>query len=319
MPNDKQQQHLYNPTFKLSFLHPKYWLTWLALLGAAIFAFIPASIRDRLAIPIAKFVTRKQDSTVVRRAKINLAMCFPDKSEEQKETILNNTFIKAVQYMLGYSELLMRSTKFNQDKGILHGEENLFPLLESGERVIILALHAWAIDYPAVMLASRGYKVTNIMKTQQNLVADWLMHKQRMQYGGRIFHRDTGVKPFLKSINEGYIGYWAADEDLGRKQSVFVPLFGTEKATLKGFGKLARITKAKVIPILPAYNDKLHKYEVFILPALENFPTGDEEQDARMMNSAIEELLTGREEHYMWNLPLLKTRPDGSKPYRRIR
>jgi lauroyl-KDO2-lipid IV(A) myristoyltransferase len=143
-----------------------------------------------------------------------------------------------------------------------------------------------------------------------------MMHKQRMQYGGRIFHRDAGIKPFLRSINEGYIGYWAADEDHGPQNSVFAPFFATEKATLKGFGKLAKLTKAKVVPILPTYNDKLHKYEVFILPALENFPTGDEEQDAAMMNAAIKELLTGREEHYMWNLPLLKTRRDGSKIYR---
>ncbi|MHA2939825.1 lauroyl-Kdo(2)-lipid IV(A) myristoyltransferase [Vibrio sp. RC27] len=319
MSNDKQQQHLYNPTFKLCFLHPKYWLTWIGISMAALLAFIPATIRDRLANKLSSFVISRKDSTVIRRAKINLSFCFPNKSEEDRETILRKTFEKAAQYMLGYSELQVRSTQFNQDKGILIGEENLFPLLESDQRVIILALHTWAIDYPAVMLASRGYKVTNIMKTQENLVIDWLMHKQRMQYGGRIYHRDVGIKPFLRSIKEGYIGYWAADEDHGHKNSVFAPFFGTEKATLKGFGKLAKLTNAKIVPILPAYNEKLHKYEVFILPALENFPTGDEEQDARKMNQAIEELLTGREEHYMWNLPLLKTRPDGSKPYRKAK
>lgn len=317
MINEKSQ-NLYNPTFKLCFLHPRYWLTWLGIATAALMAFVPANLRDQLANWLSTFVLKKDQSTIIRRARINLAFCFPDKSVEERETILKKTFQKAAQYMLGYSELQMRSTKFNQDKGILIGEDNLFPLLESGERVIILALHTWAIDYPAVMLASRGYKVTNIMKTQENLVSDWLMHKQRMQYGGRIYHRDVGIKPFLKSIKEGYIGYWAADEDHGLKNSVFAPFFGTEKATLKGFGKLAKLTNAKIVPILPAYNDQLHKYEVFILPALENFPTGDEEQDARMMNQAIEQLLAGREEHYMWNLPILKTRRDGSKPYRKI-
>jgi lauroyl-Kdo2-lipid IVA myristoyltransferase len=315
MSNEKLQHQLYDPTFKLGFLHPRYWFTWLGLGVAALLAYLPATIRDSLARKLSALVLKRKDSRVIRRSKINLSTCFPEKTDQEREAILNETYAKAAQYMLGYSELLMRSTKFNQDRGIIHGEENLFPLLESGERVIILALHAWAIDYPAVILASRGYKVTNIMKTQKNPIADWLMHKQRMQYGGRIFHRDVGIKPFLKSIKEGYIGYWAADEDLGRQHSVFVPFFGTEKATLKGFGKLARLTNAKIVPLLPAYNDQLHKYEVFILPALENFPTGDEEQDARMMNSAIEELLSGREEHYMWNLPLLRTRRDGRDVY----
>ena len=78
---------------------------------------------------------------------------------------------------------------------------------------------------------------------------------------------------------------------------------------------MARLSKAKVVPILPAYNDKTGKYEVHILPALENFPTGDEEQDARAMNKAIEDLVTPRPEQYMWNLSLLKTQRDGREIY----
>jgi lauroyl-KDO2-lipid IV(A) myristoyltransferase len=317
MSESKISHQLYNPKFTMALLHPKYWLTWFMVIIATLLAYVPSTFRDRLARWLSTFATTREDSRIIRRTKVNLSICFPEKSQQEREFILKETFAKAAQYMLSYSELLVRSTKFNQNKGIIHGEEHLFPLLEQGEKVIILALHAWAIDYPAVMLASRGYKVTNIMRPQKNELGEWLMHKQRMQYGGRIFDRKVGIKPFLRSIKEGYIGYWAADEDHGLNSSVFAPFFGTEKATLKGFGKLAKLTNAKIVPVLPAYNDKLHKYDVFILPALENFPTGDEEQDARMMNKAIEELLTGREEHYMWNLPLLKTRPDGSKPYRK--
>ncbi len=78
---------------------------------------------------------------------------------------------------------------------------------------------------------------------------------------------------------------------------------------------MARLSKAKVVPVLPTYNDKTSKYEVHILPALENFPTGDEEQDARAMNDAIERLVTPHPENYMWNLALLKTRRDGKEIY----
>ncbi|SHF59590.1 lauroyl-Kdo(2)-lipid IV(A) myristoyltransferase [Vibrio gazogenes] len=306
--------YLYNPTFQWSFLHPRHWGTWLGILVAALFAFIPPKWRDGLARKIAKPIVNK-NGRVVRRARINLTYCFPEKSEAEREQILYETFVKAAQYMLGYSEFLVRSTRHNQQRGELIGEENLLPLLDAGEKVIILAPHAWAVDYPAVMLAARGYKVTTIMKPQRNPIGDWLMHVQRMQYGGRIFARDAGVKPFVRSIKDGYIGYWLPDEDHGPQNSVFVPFFATEKATLKGFGKMARLSKAKVVPVLPAYNDKTSKYEVYILPAIENFPTGDEEQDARAMNQAIEDLVTPHPEQYMWNLFLLQTQRDGKKIY----
>ncbi|RQW61744.1 lauroyl-Kdo(2)-lipid IV(A) myristoyltransferase [Vibrio viridaestus] len=306
--------YLHDPKFEWSFLHPRHWGMWLGVLFAALLAYIPPKWRDGLARRLSSIIVNK-NGRVVRRARTNLEYCFPEKSEQEREEIVRETFVKAAQYMLGYSEFLVRSTKHNQNRGVMIGEENIIPLLDAGENVIILAPHAWAVDYPAVMLAARGYKVTTIMKPQRNPIGDWLMHVQRMQYGGRIFARDAGVKPFVRSIKDGYIGYWLPDEDHGPQNSVFVPFFATEKATLKGFGKMARLSKAKVVPILPAYNDKTSKYEVHILPALENFPTGDEELDARAMNKAIEDLLTPRPEQYMWNLFLLQTQRDGKKIY----
>lgn len=306
--------HLYAPRFEWSSLHPKYWGTWLAIFFAILLAFVPPRWRDRLARKVSAFLVNK-NSSMVRRARINLEHCFPEKTLQEREKIVGETFAKATQYLLGYLEFVVRSTKHNQERGVIIGEENLIPLLDSGEKVIILAPHAWAVDYPAVMLASRGYKVATIIKPQRNPVGNWLIHVQRMQYGGRIFTRDAGVKPFIRSVKDGYIGYWPADEDYGEKNSVFVPFFATEKATLRGFGKMARISKAKVIPVFTAYNDQTSKYEVHVLPAIENFPTGDEGKDARLMNRAIEELLKSRLEHYMWNLFLLKTQRDGKKIY----
>lgn len=307
-------KHLHNPQFEWSFLHPKHWGTWIGIFFAALFAFMPYRWRDQLARKLSVFVLKK-NGRVVRRARVNLTYCFPEKSDQERETILSETFVKASQYLLGYSEFLVRSTKHNQNRGVMIGEENLLPLLDAGENVIILAPHAWAVDYPAVMLAAKGYKVTTIMKPQRNPIGDWLMHVQRMQYGGRIFSRDAGVKPFVRSIKDGYLGYWLPDEDFGPTNSVFVPFFATEKATLKGFGKMARLSKAKVVPVLPAYNDETGKYEVYILPALNDFPSGDEASDAQAMNQAIEALVRPRPEQYMWNLYLLKTRRDGISIY----
>ncbi|HFG1940600.1 TPA: lipid A biosynthesis myristoyltransferase LpxN [Vibrio cholerae] len=307
-------RYLHNPQFEWRFLHPKHWGTWIGIAFAALLAFIPWRLRDRLAKPLVPLIIKK-NGRVVRRARVNLAYCFPEKSEQEREQILHDTFVKASQFMLGYSELLVRSTRYNNARGELIGEENLLPLLDSGERVILLVPHSWAIDYAAVMLAARGYKVANIMKPQRNPIADWLMHVQRMQYGGRIFTRESGIKPFLRSIQSGYVGYWVPDEDHGPQNSVFVPFFATEKATLKGFGKMAKLCKAHVVPLMSCYNSDSGRYEVHILPALQNFPTGDEETDALAMNRAIEALVTPQPEQYMWNLSLLKTQRDGREIY----
>lgn len=307
-------RHLHSPKFEWYFLHPKHWGTWIGIACAGLLAFIPWRLRDKLAQSLVPLIIRN-NGRMVRRARVNLGLCFPQLSEDRREQILHDTLVKAAQFMLGYSELLVRSTRYNNARGELIGEENLLPLLDRGERVILLVPHSWAIDYAAVMLAARGYKVTNIMKPQRNPITDWLMHVQRMQYGGRIFSREAGIKPFLRSIQAGYVGYWVPDEDHGPQNSVFVPFFATEKATLKGFGKMAKLCKAQVVPLMSCYDSESGRYQVHILPALQDFPTGDETCDARAMNQAIEDLVTPRPEQYMWILRLLKSQRDGRKTY----
>ncbi|KEY91307.1 lauroyl acyltransferase lipid A biosynthesis [Candidatus Photodesmus blepharus] len=307
-------KYLYTQSFKYSFLHPKHWITWIAVFFAIILAFTPSKLRDKLARKLSTIIIKK-NSNVVRRSRINLECCFPEKSDRERQQILQETFVKATQYLLGYSEFLIRSTKHNQRRGVIIGEENLLPLLDSGKNVIVFAPHTWSVDYPAMMLAAKGYRIATIMKPQRNPICNWLMHLQRIQYGGRIFARDAGVKPFVRSIKDGYLGYWLPDEDFGLNNSVFVPFFATEKATLRSFGKMTRLSKAQVVPILSTYDDKSSRYEVRILPAIANFPTDHEEQDARTMNTIIENLIHSHPEHYMWNLSLLKTRRDGKKIY----
>ncbi|MUL18304.1 lauroyl-Kdo(2)-lipid IV(A) myristoyltransferase [Aliivibrio fischeri] len=311
---EKIDKNVYNPTFQWAFLHPRYWPTWLGIGFAIILAFIPFRLRDKLAAKIVKLVLKKP-SGGIKRAKLNIATCFPEKSEQEQQKLLEDTYITGAQVMLGFSELLVRSRKHNEKRGIFVGGDNLFPLLEQKENIIILAPHAWAIDFPAILLASRGYHVTTMMKPQKNPITDWLMHVQRMQYGGKIYARSAGIKPLIKAIKEGYLAYYLPDEDHGPQNSVFVPFFATQKATLKGFGKLARLSKAKVVPMLPSYNSETGQFEIITLPVIADFPSGDEETDARAMNIAIEQLVTERPEQYMWVLNLLRSRPDGSRLY----
>jgi lauroyl-KDO2-lipid IV(A) myristoyltransferase len=308
-------KNLHNPKFAWRFLAPRFWLTWLIVLFALVLAYVPFRIRDKLATKVVPLIMKKK-SGALKRARLNIQHCFPEKSLQERETILRKSLETAAQFCFAYGELLVRSDKYKKSRNDIIGGENLFPLLDRGENVITLVPHCWSIDYTGSMLASLGYTVTTIMKPQKNPLTDWLMHTQRMQYGrGVVYPRSAGIKPFLQSVKKGYVGYYLPDEDLGAQHSVFVPFFGAEKATMKGLGKLTKLTKANIVPMFQAYNAKTGKYELHIFPALENFPTGDDTQDAIVMNKALEAMIETHTEQYMWILSLLRSRPDGTKLY----
>ncbi|WGY48422.1 lauroyl-Kdo(2)-lipid IV(A) myristoyltransferase [Vibrio sp. ABG19] len=316
-PRDDFDEYAYNPQFHWNFLHPKYWGTWFAIACACLLSFLPAAAKRAIAGSLAKLAL-KVNSKANTRARVNLQMCFPQKSDAEREAILKQMYITSTMFLIGFASTSIRSKRWLENNTTIRGFEHVQQVLDRGENVILLVPHTWAIDIPAILLASRGLPVSAMAKSQKNKVSDWLMHKQRVQYGGRVYDRSVGIKPFIKSVRkDGYLGYYLPDEDLGREHSVFVDFFATHKATIAGLGRLSTLSKAKIVPLFAMYNSTSGEYELDFYPELP-FPTGDEHQDARMMNECIENYVTQRPEQYMWILRLLKTRPDSDlNPYTR--
>ena len=247
---------------------------------------------------------------------LTLLSAFRTKATLRKKMLIKKAFTAAGTYLLGYPSLTLRSQKWLEKNSTVNGLENLTLHTDNNENIILLVPHSWTIDIPAILFASKGLPVVGFVKKQKSAIADWLMHRQRIQYGGRIYERSSGIKPFVKSIKQGYLGYYLPDQDHGRENSVFVNFLATRKATLPGLGKLAKIGKAKVIPIFSSYNVETGKYEVDIYPELTDFPTGSDIEDARTTNRFIETVVSQKEEQYMWNLALLRTQEDDSNPYK---
>ncbi|ANP74998.1 lipid A biosynthesis (KDO)2-(lauroyl)-lipid IVA acyltransferase [Vibrio crassostreae 9CS106] len=303
----------YNPQFKRSFLLPKYWGTWFGLFLGLPISLLPNSIRVSLAKIIANKASRKQRGSV-QKARINLALCFPEKSEEEREDIIKNCLITAGTFLLGFPAISLRTKKWLEQNSSISGIEHLKELQRNNQSAILMVPHSWCIDIPAILLASRGLPVSAMANSQKNPLTDWLMHRQRIQYGGRVYDRSGGIKPFIKSVKDGYLGYYLPDQDHGPDQSVFVDFFATEKATLPGLGKLAKVSRAKIVPAFASYNIETGRYEIEIKPPLDDL-SGDEYLDARVMNEVVESFVTQKPEQYMWILKLLKTRRNGIDPY----
>lgn len=306
----------YNPTFNWGFVAPKYWGTWIGVLLSIPLSLLPLSFHQWLSHQVARQLAKKKRGTP-HNIRVNLSLCFPDINEKQREELVYKTLYTAGLFMLRFSLLSLRSPQWLQQYCHLKNEQYLKQFTENDENVILLVPHSWAIDIPAVLLASMGLPVSAMAKKQKNPVTDWLMHRQRVQYGGRVYERSGGIKPFIKSIKDGYLGYYLPDQDHGAELSEFVDFFATTKATLPGLTKLAKLSKAKVIPTFASIDPDSGHYTIEFMPPLELQET--DIADARAMNEAIEYFVGAQPQQYMWILRLLRTQEDGSNPYRTLR
>ncbi|WP_324683569.1 lauroyl-Kdo(2)-lipid IV(A) myristoyltransferase [Bibersteinia trehalosi] len=308
----------YQHQFRKEYLHPKYWGIWLGVLGLVLLAFIPYRLRDKFAAWVGRQaykIIKQKGNKQYHRAETNLRYCFPEWSSQQRENVIEKMFVTVGQTMLGIGEIALRSPKHLQsrcefpDLAIVQAAKN------NGKNVILLVPHTWSIDASGIAMHTFGMPMTSMYHPHHNPLVDWLWNATRERFGGKMHARQNGIKPFLADVRKGELGYFLPDEDFGEENSVYVPFFATEKATLPGLNKMAKVANAVVIPMFPIYNAEKGKYQIEILPQIEF--DGTAEQSARAMNEVIEYFVTKNPEQYVWILRLLKTRRDGEDIYRR--
>lgn len=302
----------YEAHFSWSYLKPQYWGIWLGIFFLLLLAFVSFRLRDKLAGKLGIWIGHKAKKQRTR-AQTNLQYCFPHWTEQQREQVIDKMFAVVAQVMFGIGEIAIRSKKHLEKRSEFIGLEHIEQAKAEGKNIILMVPHGWAIDASGIILHTQGMPMTSMYNPHRNPLVDWLWTITRQRFGGKMHARQNGIKPFLNHVRKGEMGYYLPDEDFGAEQSVFVDFFGTYKATLPGLNKMAKLSKAVVIPMFPRYNAEAGKYEMEIHPAMNL--SDDPEQSARAMNEEIESFVTPAPEQYVWILQLLRTRKDGEDLY----
>ncbi|MGX9547299.1 lauroyl-Kdo(2)-lipid IV(A) myristoyltransferase, partial [Escherichia coli] len=302
--------------FKKNYLSPVYWSTWFLLGMIAGISMFPPSFRDPVLAKIGRWAGRLSKKAR-RRATINLSLCFPEKSDTEREIIVDKMFVTALQSIVMMAELAIRGPEKFQKRVFWKGLEILEEIRHNNRNVIFLVPHGWSVDIPAMLLAAQGKKMAAMFHQQRNPVVDYVWNSVRRKFGGRLHAREDGIKPFIQSVRQGYWGYYLPDQDHGPEYSEFADFFATYKATLPIIGRLMNISQAMIIPLFPVYDEKKHLLTIEIRPPMDAcIASADNKTIARQMNKTVEILVGPHPEQYVWVLKLLKTRKSNeADPY----
>lgn len=241
----------------------------------------------------------------------NLGLCFPHLSPAEKSALARRHF-----YAFGRSFLELGIWWWASPERIrrlvhLEGAQNLAAY--RGKPVILLVPHFVGIDAGGIRLSldiEQG--LVAIFTRQKNRVFETAMNNGRMRFGKfDMVSRQEGTRKALKIMKAGRLLHYSPDMDYGPKESVFVPFFGVQTATITGLARLARLTAATVIPLVTRMTDK--GYVTTVGEPWADFPGTDEMSDARRLNAFIEAEVLKSPEQYYWLHKRFKTRPPGEQ------
>ena len=245
---------------------------------------------------------------------INLELCFPSMPDIERERIGRGVFQNLARSTLELGRVWYSPVEVALANVTLIDKHH-FDMWRGKAPVIVLAPHFVGLDMGGTRFSQEYPEVFSMYSEQKNKVFDRALRRARQRFNNAtLITRQQGLRPVLKALKEKRIFYYLPDMDFGAKDAVFVDFFGVKTATVTAMSRLAKITGAKVIPLVT--RQTADGYEARFYPAWDDFPTDNPEADARRLNAFIEERVVEMPDQYFWVHKRFKTRPPGEpSPY----
>ena len=295
--------------FSTTLLHPRYFLSWLMLSVMFVLGQLPTPFRHALGRFIGHYIYRNK----AKRRNIvdtNLRIAFPQLENEVRDAMVQESLQWYACAMIDYSILFFSSKRRLSKMLQIDGKEHIDKAIKSGQSIIMLLAHSSMLEFAPATLGNH-YEIFGSYKTSKNALLDWMIAKGRCRFAKFVVSRDEGLRKLVKSLKPNRLMIFLPDEDLGIDNAIFAPFFGENKATLTTTARIAKMGKAIALPIFSWYDTNSGKYRTQVLPALENYPSGNVEIDAKALNAALEELIKQHPEQYIWQMKWYRTRPEG--------
>ncbi|KIU49018.1 MULTISPECIES: lipid A biosynthesis lauroyl acyltransferase [Pseudomonas] len=299
------------PRFRLYFLHPRFWPLWLGL--ALLWLIVQLPYRALLVLGRLLGALMYRVAGDRRRiAARNLELCFPELPSVERTRLLKENFASTG---IAFFEMAMswwwpkaRLARLAHIEGL----EHLQAAQRDGQGAILMALHFTTLEIGAALLGQE-HTIDGMYREHKNPLFDFVQRRGRERHNlDSLAVEREDVRGMLKLLRSGRAIWYAPDQDYGAKQSVFVPLFGIEAATVTATTKFARLGRARVIPFTQQRLADGSGYRLVIHAPLQDFPGESEEADCLRINQWIESVLRECPEQYLWAHRRFKSRPPGA-------
>jgi KDO2-lipid IV(A) lauroyltransferase len=248
---------------------------------------------------------------VVPRRKVvdvNLRLCFPQWSAAERKRVGREVFVHVAQAWFDRAWLWHGDPELVRSRLALTGAVDE---MKGHEPAILFCPHFVGLDAGVTAVSQQlPRQFIGIYTRQSDPVIDAWVRQGRFRFGGaRPISRDEGVRDIVSVVRKGGVLYLLPDMNFGPEESIFVPFYGVQAATVPSLSRFARLCRAKVVPLITRMTPT--GYEVRLLPAWPGFPTQDAQADTALMNRQLESYVDAMPAQYYWVHKRFKSRPAG--------
>jgi KDO2-lipid IV(A) lauroyltransferase len=289
---------------------PRHWPVWLGVAACAALARLPWGLQRALGAMVGRLALWLLPS---RReaARTNLALCLPELDAVQRERLLRDNFRDVGIGLFEFARAWWGGIAPMRRTAHIEGLEHLQRLQAEGRGVLLVSGHFMTLELCGRLLCDH-VPVAGMYRRHRSPVMEWAVLRGRLRYASAMFgNGDT--RGALRHLKRGGVLWYAPDQDMRGKDTVFAPFFGIPAATITATHQFARMTGCAVVPFF--HRREGADYVLRIGEPLAPFPTADAVADSAAVNAAIEAMVREAPTQYLWLHRRFKRQPDGASRY----
>ena len=243
-------------------------------------------------------------------ARVNLRLCLPEMDEAARTRLLRESFRDFGIGLFEFARAWWGEVAPMRRDVVIEGLEHLKELQAQGRGVLMVSGHFMTLEMCGRLLCDH-VPLAGMYRRYRNPVMEWAVKRGRLRYAAAMFANDE-IRPAMRHLKQGGFLWYAPDQDMRGKETVFAPFFGVPAATITATHQFARLTGCAVVPFF--HRREGARYVLRIAPPLEDFPSKDAVADSARVNAAIEAMVREAPSQYLWIHRRFKRRPDGAAP-----
>lgn len=245
-------------------------------------------------------------------AHTNIRLCFPELDRDEQRRLARESVISAGVAMMELVGVYFRWRLPLACRMEIQGLEHLQEARREGKGVLLMGMHFTSLEVAGYLLSTIA-PYGAVYRPNDNPLLDRIIRRGRGRHVSYYIHR-ADLRGLVRHLRQGAIVWYAPDQDYGRQHSVYAPFFDVPAATITATARIARLSGSPVIP-MAYYRLSRGRYRLVFEPPLEDFPSGDDQEDAARVNAIIEHAVRQAPGQYLWVHRRFKHQPDQSRPY----
>lgn len=198
-----------------------------------------------------------------------------------------------------------------QGKFVADGMEHLRRAHALGRGVIIVSGHYGLWEFVPPWLCLNGFKITTVVRRQNNPEVDAWFEGMRNRFGARTTDSGFGLREILRTLRNGDLLGLMSDQNAGDR-GCFVNFLGEPASTVVGPAQIAMKSRAPIV-VLAAHRCGSGPHRIEILPPVRPEDYTDDEagrtQLTQHLTSLFENWVRKRPDQWFWLHRRWKSRP----------